>query len=109
MSALFIGICFLSLYVIKSHKQKLSNYKKKNSNINASPTQLEEEPFEQTNPDFVDGHNLFEKDIMLTETQWEKILARKGLADETRRWPEDSSGTPRVRYRFADSQFWFRA
>ncbi|XP_069979119.1 uncharacterized protein [Penaeus vannamei] len=61
-----------------------------------------EEPFEQTNPDVVDGKNLFEKDIMLTEAQWEQVLARKGLAAESRRWPEDASGTPRVKYRFAD-------
>nr|XP_027225439.1 uncharacterized protein LOC113817588 [Penaeus vannamei] len=57
-----------------------------------------EEPFEQTNPDVVDGKNLFEKDIMLTEAQWEQVLARKGLAAESRRWPEDASGTPRVKY-----------
>ncbi|XP_042888671.1 protein SpAN-like, partial [Penaeus japonicus] len=63
----------------------------------------EEEPFEQTNPDFVDGHRLFEKDIMLTEDQWRAVLARKGLASEARRWPEDASGTPRVKYRFADA------
>nr|XP_027207186.1 uncharacterized protein LOC113800591 [Penaeus vannamei] len=66
-----------------------------------------EEPFEQTNPDVVDGKNLFEKDIMLTEAQWEQVLARKGLAAESRRWPEDASGTPRVKYRFADGE-WLR-
>ncbi|XP_069180855.1 blastula protease 10-like [Procambarus clarkii] len=53
--------------------------------------------FEYTNPDFVDGKPLYQKDILLNPEQWQALRERKALASVASRWPE-VNGFPLVPY-----------
>ncbi|XP_069180532.1 protein SpAN-like [Procambarus clarkii] len=53
--------------------------------------------FEYTNPDFVDGKPLYQKDILLNPEQWQALRERKALASAVYRWPE-VNGFPLVPY-----------
>ncbi|XP_050707813.1 zinc metalloproteinase nas-38-like isoform X1 [Eriocheir sinensis] len=53
--------------------------------------------FMETNPSVVNGHQVFEGDMVLTESQWRAVRERKALADLSARWPEQG-GFPTVPY-----------
>nr|XP_053627432.1 protein SpAN-like [Cherax quadricarinatus] len=59
---------------------------------------LNHQEFEYTNPDSVDGQNLFEKDIMLTPEQWQALRERKAIRKLVYRWPDGPDGYPLVPY-----------
>ncbi|XP_069953064.1 blastula protease 10-like [Cherax quadricarinatus] len=54
--------------------------------------------FEYSNPDYVDGEKLFEKDIMLTPEQWQALRERKAIRNLVYRWPNGPNGYPVVPY-----------
>ncbi|KAG7169551.1 Blastula protease 10-like 4 [Homarus americanus] len=58
--------------------------------------------FEFTNPDTVNGKELFEKDLMLTPEQWHAIRERKAISNVIFRWPPGPNGYPLIPYRFVD-------
>ncbi|XP_069950456.1 blastula protease 10-like [Cherax quadricarinatus] len=64
----------------------------------ASRLSIPDERFEYTNPDFVDGKKLFEKDIMLTPEQWQALRERKAIRNLMYRWPDGPDGYPLVPY-----------
>ncbi|XP_050706181.1 protein SpAN-like [Eriocheir sinensis] len=53
--------------------------------------------FMETNPSVVNGHQVFEGDMVLTESQWRAVRERKALAELSARWPEQG-GFPTVPY-----------
>ncbi|XP_069939032.1 blastula protease 10-like [Cherax quadricarinatus] len=53
---------------------------------------------ENTNPDSVDGKELFEKDIMLTSEQRRALRERKALSNLVYRWPDGPDGFPLIPY-----------
>lgn len=53
--------------------------------------------FMDINPSVANGHQLFEGDMVLTESQWQAIRQRKALADLTARWTEQN-GFPTMPY-----------
>ncbi|XP_068228151.1 blastula protease 10-like [Palaemon carinicauda] len=58
--------------------------------------------FENVNPTHVNGVQLYEGDILLTEEQRKQLLDRKAIAKVSMRWPNGQSGTPVVPYKFGD-------
>ncbi|XP_050704792.1 uncharacterized protein LOC126990276 isoform X10 [Eriocheir sinensis] len=53
--------------------------------------------FMETNPSVVNGHQVFEGDMVLTESQWRAVRERKAIADLSARWPQQG-GFPTVPY-----------
>lgn len=55
----------------------------------------------ETNPAFVNGHRVFEGDMVLTESQWQALQERKAAANLFLRWSE-TAGYPLVPYVFVN-------
>ncbi|CAL4205121.1 unnamed protein product, partial [Meganyctiphanes norvegica] len=61
-----------------------------------------EEPFENSNPREVNGRELYQSDILLTDEQINILKDRKARADLAYRWTEGEDGYPVVPYTFID-------
>ncbi|XP_064103416.1 zinc metalloproteinase nas-33-like [Macrobrachium nipponense] len=59
--------------------------------------------FDLLNPTSIDGKNLYESDILLTDEQRQLIIGKKAISNLAARWPTAANGFPEVPYRFGDA------